>query len=882
MHLCRAVVRFWLVVLVLVAQQALAQSVAWRVSTYGSLPSVLGSFPQTTSYAADGSLYAADELYDAKGVGLRISHYQPGDGQLLWQHDVEIAAPAAGTVAVYGPRAALASIGTDVVVASTNYENGKYYGRIARYAAGDGARLWINSEAPAHDLAYVAIATNSAGDIFVAGNEVLDVYTGHVARFNSSDGSLVWSTHVDPAACGAGATSDFHLSNVAIGPNSDVIVVGSFGPTSSGAPVFCAVKFSGKDGSFGWAYTHRPAGQISLIGDSPKVAIDAQSDVVAEGCYRLPTNSDACAVVKLDSTTGMPLWARDQAMLGVAPSASIALTSVGDIVLSAHGYTTKLAIDSGDPVWSQNAPVGGAVAIESSDNVVIASSNAPGPNGSPVTYYALDGEDGTTLWSKPLPPNGIDRWNSPTLSLDNAGHFAALQVDTHGYKYRKAQVVSGDSTSGELGWQVVDPVEGPSDAILEDNPGDILGRTSALSPDGAVITAALTYAPNPAATSAYETLIVKRSARDGHLIWSTVLDIPNMDGCEASSLAVDANGDAVVAGSCYSDAYTAKIQGTDGHLLWIGSGTVGCESSNAMSIALDASNDAYVTGYCHTESATEQLTVKYDGRTGAVIWPAITPATPSGSSNFLVTVDSSGGVVVSGPVDASSAGTPTAEGISVSRLTPSNGTSIWTKTIDPLSGDSLDLRVLATAPGSGDIVFSGIERVVSGGAESAITARLSAADGKVKWLKRDSSVLEPVAIAVDANQNVLLDGFRSVWKYAGSDGSTDWSIFDDSETWFYDLTLDGRGNVVATGRCHDANTGSDLCVMSVADATGLENWRLIDSTIGASDEGIGVVVAADGGILVSANFAVPGSSPLSLIRVSGPFADGIYSNGFEL
>jgi len=38
---------------------------------------------------------------------------------------------------------------------------------------------------------------------------------------------------------------------------------------------------------------------------------------------------------------------------------------------------------------------------------------------------------------------------------------------------------------------------------------------------------------------------------------------------------------------------------------------------------------------------------------------------------------------------------------------------------------------------------------------------------------------------------------------------------------------------------------------------------------------------ADGAMVISGNYAVPGASPWSLVRVIGPSTDDLFPNGFE-
>ena len=69
-------------------------------------------------------------------------------------------------------------------------------------------------------------------------------------------------------------------------------------------------------------------------------------------------------------------------------------------------------------------------------------------------------------------------------------------------------------------------------------------------------------------------------------------------------------------------------------------------------------------------------------------------------------------------------------------------------------------------------------------------------------------------------------------------------------------------------------------VIALDPVGGTLRWTFTDN-VSNFGVGLGMVVARDGGIDVSANYAVPDSSPWSLLRIGGPFADGIFANGYE-
>jgi hypothetical protein len=89
--------------------------------------------------------------------------------------------------------------------------------------------------------------------------------------------------------------------------------------------------------------------------------------------------------------------------------------------------------------------------------------------------------------------------------------------------------------------------------------------------------------------------------------------------------------------------------------------------------------------------------------------------------------------------------------------------------------------------------------------------------------------------------------------------------------------------VLATGAAYAAeNANPNLYVVSIDAVTGTQQWSITDNSLQPNfDVGIGVLVAHDGGILVSADDALVNSSSWTLLRITGPFTDDIFANSFE-
>ncbi|HET7064570.1 MAG TPA: hypothetical protein VFI49_09845, partial [Rudaea sp.] len=229
------------------AATASAQSFTWRVPNYGTEFSTAGIAPQALALDAGNDPYAFAFVANGAEFLIRVSHYDGADGSITWQRDVGLAASPWFPFSTYSsgqPTAALASVGTDAVLATTNYDT-QFYGQIARYAGGDGGLVWENAEHAQTAVAYEAVAVDAAGNVIAAG-AAGDIYIsptkGHVAKFHASDGSLAWSVDLDAGACGAGASFWFQFTTVSVDDNGDV-VAGGFSPDEHAFP-FCAFKLS--------------------------------------------------------------------------------------------------------------------------------------------------------------------------------------------------------------------------------------------------------------------------------------------------------------------------------------------------------------------------------------------------------------------------------------------------------------------------------------------------------------------------------------------------------------------------------------------------------------------------------------------------------------
>ncbi len=319
---------------------------------------------------------------------------------------------------------------------------------------------------------------------------------------------------------------------------------------------------------------------------------------------------------------------------------------------------------------------------------------------------------------------------------------------------------------------------------------------------------------------------VYKLAPDGSLIWSASYLPPSGSFSQATAVAVDSSGEVVVLGRQDDAMLTIRYRGSDGVELWSRTYTGPGNGDEAAEAAVfDSSGDVIVTGRSRAAgNAFDFATIKYDGDTGAEVW-VVRYDGPAHSHDrpVAIVVDSNDDVIVTG----SSIGVGTQSDYLTIKYRGSDGLELWEARYD--------------GPGQG--------------------------------------VDEPVALAVDASDDVLVTGrstdamgtffeFATV-KYAGNSGTQAW------EARFFDpasgtnsaraLALDGSGNAYVVGTALLPGPSNGIAVTRYAAGTGAEEWRLITDTI---HNPVGLTVDSSGAILTAGRHG-PGSTAYGTLKIDG-------------
>jgi uncharacterized delta-60 repeat protein len=627
--------------------------------------------------------------------------YAGTDGSILWERRgppgvaCHVAVDASGNVTVIG----YSPVGN----------NGKFDLYIVKYAAMDGTMLWENRTTNAIPRADAcALALDADGNVAVTAllwgtNQTgSEVYT---ATYGAATGARLWEQR----------TSGFAGGSVVTDLDGNVVVV-------DGGNI---IKYASAKGEILWK---QPIYLTYL--STPVLTLDRNGNLAVTGSLSGGWYSRDYKIAKYAAIDGALVW--EQTYNGPedgddAPTA-VALAANGDVIvtgMSVNGgrdadfHTARYSAEKGQLLWETryNGPAKWsaeprAVAVDSHGNVLVTglawNDSHPGVGYYTAKYAAIDG---SLLWKKSglgggeqLVVDGNDNVIVTGYSYDSG----EMYLDFYTVKY---------SSAGQLLWEK--RYNGPA------NNNDF-AKAVAVDADGNVIVTGVSNSTQ--GESSRDFYSAKYAAADGALVWERRYNGPADGNDQPQALAVDRNGDVVVAGrsaasgSRLCDYYTAKYAAADGALLWENRYNGPANSNDeATAVAVDESGNVLVSGLsAHSGSLAsgfqyDSYTAKFASTSGALIWEKrIVGTTEQPAAPLAMAVDNKGDVVL--------AGSPAAV-----KLAGADGAVLWENSF--LQGHAEAVALDA----SGNVVVFGIISVGSG--VSFITTRYSA-NGTPLWEKR--------------------------------------------------------------------------------------------------------------------------------------------------
>jgi hypothetical protein len=756
---------------------------------------------------------------------------------------------------------------------------------------------------PVHEPGLLGI---EGGDLVIWTSVTSDYYGDSsatcVLRMRSTDGQPLWRQHRD-------ATSGSLALQVIDDREGGLIVAGS---VSGGARIF---RLDAGQGSLDWDYRDPVAREFTMLASPQPGTILAAGIVgtfVGDVTYRVASLIDGSPVWA--ATTDSSVSRYEQArLLGLANGDAVLLTNYLGVEASglvARRYTAgtgQLVMERdilGERMSDARAVAGNRVLVSTGQRLVsfdpedfneqwhvdvegtflpttgtttvslvrrpesplrVSVADVAINDGSIESVTALPGipETSSELVDVALLGSGSFR---TTALLDRSGNFAAQTLWLGDFsadglvQWSTNELVLGD-TSFHGRFDIV-PRRSTTHYTTAGEPGIVLTGGAELEDDEM-------YTP-------LTPWVVKVSGRDGRTLWTWNQGFEPRHGGGFRDSAMDAEGNIVAYGvsrpvGSSSAPLLVKLDGATGNAIWMRRGADG----SALSVAPDAAGDVLVTGNVDTGHSTSQYVAKYAGSDGALIWKRLLLDAGTAWDDLYVTANESGDAFVVGAARSGEY-----YGIQVAKLRGSDGVTQWIRPFFPSKDWIYQVNTygLVTLPG-GDLLIN------SDLGDSRTLTRLAAGDGHIVWQRGHigsaGQVLDPEGHILSFGS---ISSVANIQRLDPESGVSEWETEIPSSNWTMvtAATFDTSGNALV------AYTGNEGLIVAMVVNLDLHTGDVLWTggvTQPDSDEysfATGIQQAADGSVFVSANYDdLPGAATWTVFKLTGPFADDIYANGFE-
>jgi hypothetical protein len=264
-------------------------------------------------------------------------------------------------------------------------------------------------------------------------------------------------------------------------------------------------------------------------------------------------------------------------------------------------------------------------------------------------------------------------------------------------------------------------------------------------------------------------------------------------------------------------------------------------------------------------------------------WSALLNIANLSSVGRGITFDSSGNIYVCGYFQPASA-----QQIAFVSKYNSSGVLQWQKSLADLQTQPGDSAGGITIDNSGNVYVSGYAKIDSSNNTGSLVYKLNN-NGDIQWqyFMNDAAYVTPsnanYKITIDSSNNVYVVGAALngsinvsciVYKL-NSSGTLQWQkkLTDTysgkiNYAGFYNVTIDGSGNLYAVGRTTDPNTGYIIGIIAKYNSSGVLQWQRVvtDSTNAGGETLNGVAVDGSGNVYVVGQGASSGNILTLIIK----------------
>lgn len=876
------------VVLLAAGSVVSAQNIAWRTEVRTKVPAgaaitmANAEFPQAPAnpwLALVTFESGSNELYQYRAMAI-----DPSSGDLLWSHDLGETCETEGSdFSLVVPMTG----GDSMLLAQARSPVEPDVTCIKRMNANGSSVVWGRELAVGSANLNLYALVPATGDTLIAGGS--QAQNGVIMRLDAQTGATLWtheiavangtSTRVEAIANGNGAVAVVLLVDFEGVQRESLRLIGI--NLGSGEQQWSLSLCAGSPNTF----SQRSSSQIGL-----RMLSDGSLEYV---CGHGASGERLVAFGRINAQTGAPLWQREleQSFLGNAVIESEgSLLIQGNLLVQGEraGLARFSAVD-GSLLWSLPAPV-----------------DPPGSDGTSWGRFAVAGPYLQVLEADFNVSEYLIAAKVATYAVNSGQLLARHEVrlpEREGVLFRHVTLRAqdnGDVLIGALsGWnravglrlfetrmQGMSGLEQwwrqtPVMALLRmipslggSRPG---GRQMLFNEKGepGVVLAGVgvtgygyTY-PR----------VAKVSALDGRILWRWEPD-KRVNG-EITAIVNDSQGNLVISGTNGEDdprLLLARLDGDSGQLLWEASMQA---EDPAVDLDLDSDANMLLLAAAGFANPGGQYEVTKRSAAGAVLWNAALPTSveyAADATGLLVAAD--GSVIAFSNYEDTSG----AESKQVVKLRSSDGNIEWQRQLPGSEAfASAQLELLA----SGDVVVVSADHIW----------RLDGASGSLDW--QSVSAIDIHAMIIDGEGQIVLGGgqsdLRAIARVHSASGDTLWShtLPPMSSLGHHEaitaLGMAQDGNILAAGGTSNEVTQDVAGVAAVALLDGALIWQA--ASVGGVYEAaagrgvlrhagpVSVLQAPDGNIFFSGpTERIP---EWTAVKITGPFADGIYASGFD-